>query len=287
MIGVRKLGDALGAEVTGVDLSRALEPADFERIVNIFHDNAVIVFRDQNLSSDQHIAFSRRFGDLDVNVRSRFNKREFPEILVVSNIIENGEPIGVTDAGRYWHSDLCYLREPSRCSLLHALEVPRTADGRVLGDTLFANAAAAYDALPADLKARLDGAHAVNSYTYTYDRKVSEFKRTPVKAEGREAPPDIEHPVVRTHPITGRKCLYVNEGYTTRIAGWPEEESRRTLDVLFEHIIRPEFVYRHRWQAGDLLLWDNCLAQHKAVFDYALPLRRRMERTTVRGSVPF
>lgn len=287
MIGVQKLGDALGAEVTGVDLSRPVDAAAFERIVNIFHEHAVIVFRGQQITSGQHIAFSRRFGDLDVNVRSRFNKPGSPEILIVSNVVENGKPIGVTDAGRYWHSDLCYLKEPSRCSLLHALEVPRRDDGRVLGDTLFANAAAAYDAVPPDLKQRLDGCQAVNSYTYTYDRKVSEFSRTPIKAEGREAPPDIEHPVVRTHPFTGRKCLYVNEGYTTRIAGWPEDESARTLKFLFEHIIRPEFVYRHQWQAGDVLLWDNCLTQHKAIFDYSPPLRRRMERTTVRGAVPF
>lgn len=287
MIAVRKLGEALGAEVTGLDLSRPVDSAAFERIVDIFHEHAVIVFRSQTLTSEQHIAFSRRFGDLDVNVRSRFNKPGFPEILIVSNVVENGKPIGVTDAGRYWHSDLCYLQEPSRCSLLHALEVPRRDDGRVLGDTLFANVAAAYDALPADLKARLDGCRAVNSYTYTYDRKVSEFNRTPVKAEGREAPPDIEHPLVRTHPFTGRKCLFVNEGYTTRIVGWAEDESERILKLLFEHIVRPEFVYRHQWQAGDLLLWDNCLTQHKAVFDYAPPLRRRMERTTVRGSVPF
>lgn len=287
MIGVRKLGGALGAEVTGVDLARAVEPADFQRIVNIFHENGVIVFRNQKLASEQQIAFSRRFGDLDINVRSRFNKQGFPEILVVSNIVENGQPIGVVDAGRYWHSDLCYLREPSRCSLLHALEVPRQNDGTVLGDTLFASATAAYDALSVELKTRLEGCKAVHSYTYTYDRKVSEFNRTTVKAEERDAPPDVEHPVVRTHPHTGRKCLYVNEGYTTRIVGWPEAESERTLKFLFEHAIRDEFLYRHRWQAGDVLMWDNCLVQHKAVFDYALPLRRRMERTTVRGTVPF
>jgi taurine dioxygenase len=165
--------------------------------------------------------------------------------------------------------------------------VPRQDDGRVLGDTLFASATAAYDALPTDLKQRLEGCKAVNSYSYTYDRKVSEFNRTTLKTEGREAPPDVEHPVVRTHPYTGRKCLYVNEGYTTRIVGWSEDESARTLKFLFEHVIRPEFLYRHHWQAGDLLMWDNCLAQHKAVFDYALPLRRRMERTTVHGTVPF
>ncbi|HYC46420.1 MAG TPA: TauD/TfdA family dioxygenase [Burkholderiales bacterium] len=282
-----KLGDTLGAEICDIDVSRALDDATFEEILAAFHEHAVIVFRDQKLTPEQQIAFSRRFGELDVNVRSRFNKPGHPEIFVVSNIIENGQPIGVTDAGRYWHTDHCYLKEPSRCSLLYALEVPRQDDGRALGDTLFANVAAAHDALTPQMKQRLAGCKAVNSYSYTYERKVQEFDRTPLKAENREAPPDIEHPVVRTHPFTGRKCLFVNEGYTTRIVGMSAEQSEETLQFLFSHLAKPEFQYRHQWQVGDLLLWDNCLTQHKAVFDYALPLRRRMERTTLRGCVPF
>ena len=283
---VKEPGTALGAEIRGVDLSHPVADRLFAEIVAAFHAHEVVVFRSQRLTPAQHIAFSRRFGELDVNVRSRFNKPGQPEIFVVSNIIENGEPIGVQDAGRYWHTDLCYLERPSRCSLLYALEVPEK-DGIALGDTLFASTSAAYEALPGDMKGRLQGLKAVNSYSYTYERKVREFDRTPLEAEKRTAPPDILHPVVRTHPYTGRKCLFVNEGYTTRIEGLPAEESDRILKFLFEHITRPQFVYRHRWRVGDLLLWDNCLAQHKAVFDYALPLRRRMERTTVGGTVPF
>lgn len=286
MLNIRKLGQALGAEITGLDLSRPVSDGLFEEILAAFHEHAVVVFRGQNLTPEQQIAFSRRFGDIDVNVRSRFNKPGYPEIFVVSNIIENGEPIGVTDAGRYWHTDHCYVKEPSRCSLLYALEIPQQP-GQSLGDTLFSSAVAAAAALPAEMIARLDGRKAVNSYSYTYERKVSEFNRTPLKAEGRSAPPDIEHPVLRTHPDTGKKCLFVNEGYTTRISGLPDDESRRTLDFLFEHLKRPEFIYRHQWQLHDLLLWDNCAVQHKAVFDYALPLRRRMERTTIRGSATW
>jgi taurine dioxygenase len=283
---VKDPGSVIGAEIRGVDLSRPLDDARFTEIVDAFHSHEVVVFRGQQFTPEQHIAFSRRFGELDINVRSRFNKREYPEILVVSNILENGEPIGVQDAGRYWHSDLCYLPRPSRCTLLYALEVP-VKDGVALGDTLFASASAAYAALPEELKQRLAGRKAVNSYTYTYDRKVREFNRTPVEMEGRTAPPDVLHPVVRTHPFTGVKCLYVNEGYTTSIEGLPRDESDRILEFLFEHIVRPEFVYRHRWRAGDLLMWDNCFTQHKAVFDYAAPLRRRMERTTITGTVPY
>lgn len=286
MLNIRKLGQALGAEITGLDLARPVSDGEFGKILAAFHEHAVVVFRDQKLTPEQQIAFSRRFGDIDVNVRSRFNKPGYPEIFVVSNIIENGEPIGVTDAGRYWHTDHCYVSEPSRCSLLYALEIPQQP-GQSLGDTLFSSAVAAAAALPADLATKLAGRKAVNSYSYTYERKVNEFNRTPLKTEGRSAPPDIEHPVLRTHPDTGKKCLFVNEGYTIRISGLPEGESRQTLDFLFAHLKRPEFIYRHQWRLNDLLLWDNCAVQHKAVFDYALPLRRRMERTTIRGSATW
>jgi taurine dioxygenase len=286
MVNLRKLGIALGAEITGVNLARPVPGETFAGIENAFHAHSVIVFRNQKLTPDQQIAFSKQFGEIDINVRSRFARPGHPEILVVSNIMENGQPIGVTDAGRYWHTDHCYVQEPSRCSLLYALEVP-LQDGKALGDTQFASVTAAYKNLPADMARRLDGMKAVNSYSYTYNRKVSEFKRDTLEAEGRTAPPDVIHPVVRTHPHTGKKCLFVNEGYTTRILDVPEDESTQTLQFLFEHIVRPEFIYRHHWQEGDLLLWDNCATQHKAVFDYALPLHRRMERVTIRGGVPF
>lgn len=286
MLTVSKLTEApCGAEIAGVDLAQPVGDSLFREIEDAFHRFGVVVFRGQRLTAEQHIAFSRRFGELDINVRSRFNKPEHPEILVVSNVVENGEPIGVQDAGRYWHSDLCYLPRPSRCSLLYAFEVP-VKDGVALGDTLFASAPAAYDALPDELRQKLAGKKAVHSYVHTYDRKVKEFDRTPVEKENRAAPPDVLHPVVRTHPFTGTKCLYVNEGYTTRIEGLPRDESERLLKFLFGHVTRPEFIYRHRWQAGDLLMWDNCLVQHKAVFDYAAPLRRRMERTTITGTAP-
>ena len=282
---VKKLGQALGAEITGLDLSLPLAEPDFNQVVEAFHEHEVVVFRDQSLTPEQQIEFSRRFGEIDVNVRSRYTKPGYPEIFVVSNIVENWEPIGVSDAGRYWHTDHCYVERPSRCSLLYALEVPE-ADGVVLGDTLFASMTAAYAGLPDEMKKRLRGLKAVNSYNYTYERKVREFNRASLAAEGRRAPPDIEHPVVRAHPYTGKPCVFVNEGYSTRIAGIAEEEGRPLLDYLLTHVIRPEYQYRHRWRCGDLLLWDNCATQHRAVFDYALPLRRRMERVTLRGSVP-
>jgi len=284
-IAARPTGAALGAEITGVDLSKPLDDAAFERIVELFHLHEVVYFRNQSITPDQHVAFSRRLGELEVHVRQDCLRPGHPELFVVSNIIENGRPIGSLDAGQFWHSDLCYLREPSRASVFYALEVPER-DGKVLGDTLFASATAAYDALPDDVKTRIDGLDVVQSYAKGYYSARRGGQRKPLTDEQKAKTPDIEHPLVRRHPYTGRRCLFVNEGYTARIVGIPEKESEDLLAFLLPHSTRSEFVYRHNWRKGDLLLWDNCSTQHKAVADYELPLRRHMERATLRGSVP-
>jgi taurine dioxygenase len=277
----------LGAEIRGVSLAHDIEDAVFRQIVDLFHEHEVVYFRDQSLTPEQHIAFSRRFGELEHHVRQDCCRPGYSELFVVSNIVENGRPIGSQDAGLFWHSDLCYLREPSRGSLFYAREVPQDAHGSPAGDTLFASATAAYQALPEADKRRLEGLKAVNSYAKGYYRDRKSGPRKELTEEQKRRTPDVEHPIVRTHPYTRKKCLFVNEGYTARIAGMSEAESDALLARLFEHSTRPEFVYRHRWRAGDLLMWDNCSAQHRAVMDYALPQRRRMERTTLRGSVPF
>jgi taurine dioxygenase len=209
---------------------------------------------------------------------------------------ERGNAIGVQDAGRFWHSDLSYKQVPSLLSALYALEVP-VRDGVVLGSTSFASATAAYDALPEAEKRRLQGLRNVHSYRYYRARNVQAQKeeqargaRTVQEHAPSEAQlasvPDTEAPVVRTHPVTGRKSLFVNEAHTSRIVGLPEEEGAALLARLCAHIVEPEFRYEHRWRAGDLLMWDNVAVQHKANFDYELPLRRLMHRTTVRGSAP-
>ncbi len=279
----------LGAEVVGLDLSKPLDEAAFEKVSAAFDTFSVVCFRNQVLTPEQHIAFSRRFGPLQVNVRSEFNKVGYPEIYIVSNVLVDGKAIGSQDAGRYWHSDLCYLQKPSRASLLYALEVPQR-DGASLGDTLFASAGAAYEDLPSEVKRRVEGLRAINSYNAMYDRKASEFGiRPPLTDEEKKNkyPEDAVHPVVRTHPITGRKCIYVCEGYTTRILDVSDRESQELLNLLFAQVTKPQYVYRHKWHVGDLLMWDNCAVQHLASFDYVLPLRRLMERTTIEGSVPY
>jgi taurine dioxygenase len=279
---VKKAAAPIGAEVTQIDLSQGVDDEAFNEIVGTFHKHAVIVFRGQTLTADQQIAFSRRFGDLDVNVRSEFNKGGRPEVLILSNITKDGKPIGVVDAGRYWHTDLCYKTKPARATLIHALEVPMNG-AEPLGDTLFSSMTAAYDALPDEMKERLSGLKAVHSYRYTYEKKAQDFKLRPKLAErGSDwIPDDVVHDVIRAHPYTGQKCLYVNEGYTTRVLGLAETESNQLLEYLKAHAVQPQFQYTHKWQVGDLLMWDNCLVQHKAVPNYALPQRRLMERTTV------
>ena len=277
---------ALGAEIKGVDLSKPLEDATFNGIVDALHQYEVIYFRNQTLTPEQHIAFSQRFGELESHVRVDCCRPGYPEIFVVSNVIENGKPIGSRDAGLFWHSDLCYMKEPSRGSLLYAREVPMR-DGQPLGDTLFASASAAYNALPEATKQRIANLKAVNSYEKGYYRDRNSGPRPALTEEQKRKTPDIEHPIVRTHPFSGRKCLFVNEGYTSRICGLDADESEALLAELFAHATDPRFVYRHKWKVGDLLIWDNCATQHLAVHDYALPLRRVMERTTLCGTAPY
>jgi len=286
MITVTPSGAALGARITGVDLSQPMDAATFKAIEDALHAHEVIVFPEQKLSPDQHIAFSRLFGELEQHLRQDRCRPGYPELFIVSNIIENGKPIGSTDAGFFWHSDLCYAAEPSRGSLFYAHEVPMQ-DGQPKGDTLFASMTAAYDALPEETKHTLLGRKAVNSYFAGYSRERKGSPRPELTAEQRAKVPDTLHPAVRTHPVTGRKCLFMNEAYTTEIVGLPPQESRSLLDQLFEHLKEDRFVYRHRWAPGDFLIWDNCATQHRAILDYELPLRRRMERTTLTGSVPF
>ena len=279
---IRHAPAPLGAEITELDLTQPLDAAAFRAIEDLFHDRGVLVVREQHLTETQHIAFSRRFGGLEIHVAKEYLKPGYPEILVVSNIVENGRNIGLADAGQYWHSDLSYVANPSRCSLLYALEVP-VQDGRVLGPTLFASAAHAYGTLPDALKSRLEGLRAVHRYGDRYKKQQAAGGRAALSEEQLKQVPDVSHPVLRPHPFTGRKVLFVNEGFTAFIEGIPAGESDALLRELFAHMVRPETLYTHQWRQGDLLMWDNCLVQHRAIHDYELPLRRLMHRTTVAG----
>ncbi|MGH8700818.1 MAG: TauD/TfdA dioxygenase family protein [Burkholderiales bacterium] len=298
MITVNRIGKHLGAEISGVDLSQPIDDDTFTKVSSAFYDNQVAVFRNQKLTPAQHIAFTRRFGELEQHVRKEHRLDGYPELLIVSNVRNaEGRAIGVEDAGRFWHSDLSYRQAPSLLSALYAIEVP-IKDGKVLGNTSFASTTAAYDALPEDLKQRLQGLKNVHSYRYYRSKNVQAQKEeqargarvvqehTPTE-EQLKSVPDSEVPIVRTHPVTGRKGLFINEGHSSHIVGLPREESDALLARICAHVIKPEFRYEHHWRAGDLLMWDNVAVQHKANFDYELPLRRLMYRTTVRGTAPF
>lgn len=283
-IPVRKCDAACGAELV-VDLSAPIDEPTFGEIERLFHDNIVVFFRDQHLTSEQHIAFSRRFGELEIHIVKKYLLPDCPEILLVSNIKnEAGEHIGLADAGFTWHSDVSYRKYPSRCSLLHAKEVP-IRDGEPLGDTVFANCIAAYEALPEAMKRDLAGLKAVHRYSAR--RRVAGSPRPKLTASQLAETPDIAHPIVRTHPYTGRKALYVTAGECIGIAGMPDDEALPLIAELDAFCVRPEFCYRHRWREGDLVMWDNASAMHLAICDYALPQRRLMHRTTVIGSQPF
>jgi taurine dioxygenase len=298
MINVHKVGKHLGAEISGVDLSQPLDGDTFAQVAQAFFDNEVAFFRNQKLTPEQHIAFTRRFGALEEHVRKESRLGQHPEVLVISNILrDDGTPIGSQDAGRFWHSDLSYKKEPSMLSALYAIEVP-SKDGRALGDTWFASTTAAYAALPDEMKHKLEGMKNVHSYM-AYRAKNRQAQQEEQARGGRvvveyelsdqqiRSVPDVEVPVVRTHPVTKRKGLFVNEAHTSRLCGVSDAESETLLSQLYAHITQPEFLYCHQWQPGDLLMWDNAAVQHKATFDYDLPLRRLMYRTTVRGSVPY
>src|SRR6266849_885614 len=281
---VTKSGAACGAEIS-FDLAQDVDDATFGEIQRAFHDNIVVVFRGQDLSNERHIEFSRWFGELEIHIVKKYLLPGFREILLISNIRdEQGEHIGLADAGFTWHTDTSYRRRPSRCSLLYAKEVPER-DGVPLGDTVFANTIAAYEALPESMKERLAGLRAIHRYSAR--RRVADSPRPKLTQGQIEETPDIAHPIVRTHPYTGRKSLYVTAGECVGIEGMPEDEGVDLIAELDAHCVRPEFLYRHKWQIGDLLMWDNATSMHLAICDYALPERRLMHRTTVIGTVPF
>lgn len=281
-IEIRPFDAPLGAEVLGLDLSRPLSAADFARIHRAHLDHHVLVFRDQRITPDEQVAFSKRFGPLQIHVLHQFGLAGHPEVLIVSNITENGKPIGLGDAGHFWHSDLSYKDTPSLGSLLHAQELPAVG-----GDTLFANQHLAWDTLPAHLQKAVEGRVA----EHTYLAKYAELqKRSPwrpnLSAEQIAQVKPVAHPIVRTHPETKRRALFVSEHFTTRVIGLPEDESQSLLAELFAHSTQPEFIYRHQWQPRDMVFWDNRSVMHLAA---GTPddQRRKLYRTTIEGDAPF
>jgi len=272
---LRPLSHSLGAEVCGIDVTRNFSAPEFAEIRQALLDHGILLFRDQNISREQHIEFSRRFGELDRHDKlPRDRHPEYPELLMVTNEPKpSGAPSDSRYTGRVWHSDMSFTLVPAMGSLLRSFTVPPVG-----GDTMFANMTMAYDYLSAGMKKMIDTLHGVHSP----QRKIADL--SPERAaEDRRLNPPIAQPVVRVHPETGRKALYIGEK-VKRFADMTEEESRPLIKYLCEHATRPEFVYRHQWRANDILMWDNRCTMHIALADFDETQRRHLERTTVGGT---
>ena len=283
---LRPTGAPMGVEIDGVNVAKPMDVATFHKIREALYKHSLIIFRSQNLNPQDQVAFGRRFGELEVHVLKEFLMPGLPEVLVISNIVENGKPIGVADGGRVavWHTDSSYVKDPSAASLLYGIEIPHDDAGLPLGDTEYASTFAAYDALPESMKKRLEGLKAIHRVTkgYEKDKKVASATRVGYTDEQRAAYPDQHHPLVRTHPVTGRKCIFINKVCVVGIAGMPDSESEPLLEELYQHCTQEQFIYRHKWKAGDLLMWDNCSILHRATHDYP-GKRRRMHHARLKG----
>ena len=274
--------NVIGAEITDVDLGQNLSAAEFDRIEDAFNRHSVVCFPQQQLDEPQLVAFARRFGEVEKIFLTHYAHPKYPEIMFVSNIKKDGRDIGHADAGSVWHTDMSYTARPPRATLLYALEVPME-NGVALGDTQFSSAADAYDSLSDTMKQKIAGLRAIHQVA---GRRARTGTGQQDQALRREQPA-VVHPVARTHPYTGRKCLYVSKGECEGIEGMPTDEALKLIDELAERTVEPRFRHTHHWRVRDVLMWDNCAVQHLASFDYKWPQHRRlMHRVTVGGSAP-
>lgn len=268
------LSTALGAEIRGVDVSKPLADALFRKVLDAWHEHLVIVLRGQALDEDAQVRFAERFGELSP-IHTDHHSATNKAVMYIGNRKQGGKIVGALPLGEMqFHSDQCYTERPAMGTMLYGIEIP--AQG---GNTLFANAYKAYEALSADLRQRIEGRKAVQ--VYDYGGGVTDRKNMVAPAEGMS----YAHPVARTHPATGRKALYVNRLMTHHIEGLSLDESERLLGLMFATIERPEFIYEHRWRVGDLVLWDNRCTLH-ARRDFDPNERRWLRRVTIRGERP-
>jgi taurine dioxygenase len=269
MLDIRPLTPRIGAEVLGIDLGELCDSGTWAELDKAFTAHKVLFFRDQDITPDQHVAFCRQFGELEVHPFVP-SKTGYPEVMV---LIANEKRRGNENT---WHSDVTWRQEPSLGSMLRAIELPDVG-----GDTLFADMEAAYEGLDAALQERLIGMTAVHDFAHVFDK----LKTDDELAELRAKYPPAEHPVIRTHPVTGNRSIYVNAAFTSHIVGMRKKESDELLRLLYRQAAIPEYQCRFRWAPGSLALWDNRCVQHYAVSDY-WPAKRHMERVTIVGDRP-
>ncbi len=288
MISVEPSGEILGASVRGIDLSVPLTDADFGALVRVLGQYGVLRFPNQRLDAAALRDFSQHFGSIQGSVTGQFAEPGVPEVGILSNVVENGEPIGLADAGQDWHTDMSYNHTIGFLNVLYAVKVPRRGK-QVLGATAFGDMGAAYDALAPELKARLADATATHDFNKFWEmmRTRPGSQRDPLTAEQRSRRPASVHPLFMSHPISGRRVLYCNPGYAIRINELDADESDRVLEQLFAHQLEPRFRYIHTWSEGDVLMWDHIRTIHMAVADYGPNEYRLMKRCQVMADRVF
>ncbi len=276
-------GKILGATVEGLDLSRPLESSQLKILLDALGQYGVLRFPRQQLTGRQLKDFSAQFGELEINVASgAYQEPGVPEVMILSNIVENGRPIGLADAGQGWHTDMSYSRMIAFANVLYGIRIPKR-DGSPLGATEFSSMHAAYEGLPVKMKKELEGKTVLHDFNKFWEmmRREKGSKRPPLTETQKKAKPPVSHPVFLQHPLTGRRVLYANPGYAVRINEMSEKESDAMLGLLFEHQLRPEYRYTFHWQEGDVLLWEDIGTIHNAVADYGPHEHRLIKRCQV------
>ena len=260
MLTLKKLSDGFGVEAEGIDLASPLNDAAFKEIERALFASQVLVFRGQRLTPGQFHVFARRFGPPEPHVIDQFHHPECADILILSNVVRDGQPTGLADAGTYFHTDYSYLDIPARCTMVYSIVVPKVG-----GDTLFANQYAAYDDLPAAMKARVENLIGLHHYGNRDD--LNETSRTVASVltdEQKNRMNWVRHPIARAHPVTGRKALYAVSGSSFGIEGMPDDEAIALLDELKAHATQPKYQYRLKYGVGDVVIWDNASLLHSA-----------------------
>ena len=282
-------GEALGATIEGLDLRQLLAQEQLVALIAALGRHGLLRFPRQTLTGRQLADFSRQLGDLEINVGSAgYQELGVPEVMILSNIVENGRPIGLADAGQGWHTDMSYSRMIAFANVLYGIKIPKR-NGEALGATQFSSMQAAYADLPADVKRKLDGKTVLHDFNKFWEmmRREKGSKRPPLTDAQRKAKPPVSHPIFLRHPLTGRKVLYCNPGYAVRINELAEKESDEMLDYLFAHQLRPQYLYTSRWDEGDVLVWEDIGTIHNAVADYGPDEHRLVKRCQVMANRYF
>lgn len=279
-ITVNPLSDVLGAEIIGIDATRPIDDDAFAEIMAAFGASPVVVFRDQDLSPKEQVAFTKRFGEIQYHVSPEYCMADQPEVMILTNEVLDGKNVGIAHAGSMWHSDHPYMQVPTKITMLHSRRVP--AEG---GDTEWINMYAAYDALDETMQRRIAGLTGIHTFNRLRNpRSPAPKEHANPEEYYKRSPPDAYHPIVRVHQETGRIALYLSPRFTIGIEDMADAEAQKLLDELFAHMMRPDFIYRHEWRHGDVVMWDNRATVHITCGRVTLPDIRRLHRTTVKGA---